>query len=80
MSWTHWLVVLPRLMHAEAGGDIAGQLLLPAPLHLRLDRHRLQRLHTRHALDQEGLVLGAALELLVQPLAEQRRRCGRDRE
>ena len=52
---------------AEARGDIAGELLLPAALHLRLDRHRLQRLDAGHALDQEGLVLRAAPELLVEP-------------
>ena len=66
-------------MHAEAGGDVAGELLLPAALHLRLDRHRLQRLDAGDALDQEGLVLRAAPELLVEPPAEQRRRPGRDR-
>ena len=56
--------------HAEAGCNIAGELLLPAPLHLRLDRHRLQGLDAGDALDQEGLVLGAALELLVEPARE----------
>ena len=61
----------------EAGGNIAGQLFLPAPLHLRLNRHRLERLDSGNALDQEGLVFCAALELFVQTLLEQRRRaCG----
>jgi hypothetical protein len=66
--------------HPEARGDVAGELLLPAPLHLRLDRHRLERLDTGHALDQKGLVLGAALEFLAQPPPEQRRNPGRYRD
>ena len=65
---------------AEARRDIAGELLLPAPLHLRLDRHRLQRLDPVDAFDQKGLVLGAAAEFLVEPAAEERRRPGRDRD
>jgi len=56
--------------HVEAGADIACELLLPAPLHLRLDRHRLQRLDRADALDQERLVLRAAVELLVETFAE----------
>ena len=64
--------------HAEARGDIAGELLLPATLHLRLDRHRLERLDAGDALDQKGLVLGAAPEFLVEPPPEQRRRAGRN--
>ena len=55
----------------EAGGDVAGELLFPAALHLRLDRHGLERLDAGDAFDQKGLVLGAALEFLVQPLPEQ---------
>ena len=66
--------------HPEARGDIAGELLLPAALHLRLDRHGLERLDPGHALDQEGLVLGAAPEFLVEPPPEQRRRPRRDRD
>ena len=64
----------------EARGHIAGELFFPAALHLRLDRHGLERLDPGHALDQEGLVLGAALEFLVQPPPEQRRRRRRDRD
>ena len=71
---TIWLAVLPRLSDPEAGADIAGELLFPAPLHLRLDRHRLERLDAGDALDQKRLVLGAALEFLVEPAPEQRRR------
>ena len=73
-SWTVWLATLPSAEHAEAGRDVARELLLPAALHLRLDRHRLERLDAGDALDQEGLVLRAAPELLVEPAAEQRRR------
>src|SRR3954454_24207426 len=64
----------------EARRDIPGELLFPATLHLRLDRHRLQRFDAADALDQEGLVLGATAEFLVQPAAKQRRRHGRDRD
>src|SRR5262245_18575082 len=35
-------------------------------------RHRLLRLDGADALDQKGLILGTAVELLVQPLAEDR--------
>ena len=63
-----------KLQHAKARRDVTGELLLPAPLHLRLDRHGLERLDAGDAFDQKGLVLGAAPELLVQPPAEQRRR------
>ena len=63
----------------EARGDIAGELLLPAALHLRLHRHGLERFYSGHALDQEGLVLGTASEFLIQPPSEQRRRRRRDR-
>ena len=49
-------------------------MLFPAALHLRFDRHGLERLNPGHALDQKGLVLGAARELVVEPLAKQRRR------
>jgi hypothetical protein len=62
--------------HVKAGADIAGQLFFPAPLHLRLDRHRLQGLDGADALDQEGLVLGATVELLLQPPPEHRRDAG----
>ena len=66
--------------HPEACRDIARELLLPAALHLRLDRHRLERLDAGHALHQKGLVLGAARKLLVEPAPEQRRRSGRNRD
>src|SRR5262245_201197 len=59
---------------------VTGELFFPAALHLRLDRHGLERLDTGHALDQKRLVLSAALELLVQPPPEQRRRRRRDRD
>ena len=60
----------------KAGADIAGELLFPAALHLGLDRHRLQCLDAGDRLDEEGLVLGAASELLVEPMTEDRRQPG----
>ena len=69
---------IAELDDAKTGGDIAGKLLFPAPLHLRLDRHRFQRLDAGHAFDEKGLVFGAAREFFVQPPAEQRRRPRRD--
>ncbi|EGW52914.1 hypothetical protein TevJSym_cb00010 [endosymbiont of Tevnia jerichonana (vent Tica)] len=54
----------------EAGADIGGKLLLPAALHLRLYRHRLERLNTAHRLHQKGLVLCTPGELLVEPAAQ----------
>ena len=47
---------------------------------MRLDRHCLQGLDAGDAFDQESLVLRAALELLIEAAAEQRRRAGRDRD
>jgi hypothetical protein len=64
----------------EARGYVTGELFFPAALRLRFDRHGLERLDPGHALDQKGLVLGVALEFLVQPPAEQRRRPRRDRD
>ena len=39
--------------HAKARRHVAGELLLPAALHLRLDRHGFERLDAGDALDQE---------------------------
>src|SRR5207244_12936069 len=64
----------------EARRHVTGELFFPAALHLRLDGHGLERLDAGHALDQKSLVLGAALEFLVQPPPEQRRRRRRDRD
>ena len=58
---------------AETGCDITGELFLPAALHLRFDRHRLQRLNTGDAFDEKRLVLGAAPKLLIEPAAKERR-------
>src|SRR5205085_3829263 len=49
--------------HPKTGADITCELLFPAALHLRLDRHRLQRLDPGDTLDQKRLVLGAAAKL-----------------
>src|SRR5216684_6065594 len=65
--------------HAEARRHVTGELLLPAALHLRFHRHRLERLDPGHALDQECLVLGAAPEFFVKTRAEKRRRSRRNR-
>ena len=54
-----------KLGHPEAGADIGRQLVFPAPLHLRFDGHGLEGLDAGDAFDQEGLVLGAPVELLV---------------
>ena len=80
ISWTAWLAMLPRLQHAEACRHVASELLFPAPLHLRLDRHRLERLDAGDAFNQKGLVFGAALKFLLEPAAEHRRRPGRDHD
>ena len=61
----------------EAGRDIAGQLLLPAPLHLRFNRHRLERLDTVDRLDQEGLIFSTTVELVFEALSQDRRYPGR---
>ena len=62
--------------HPEARSNVASELLLPAALHLRLDRHGLERFDAGHAFHQKGLVLGAARKLFVEPPPEQRRRAG----
>ena len=77
MSWTAWLATLLRLDDPEARGHVGRELLLPAPLHLRLDGHGLERFDAGDALDQERLVLRAAAELLVETLAEYRRQPSR---
>src|SRR6185295_2860234 len=41
----------------KAGAYVAGELLLPTALHLRLDCHRLERLNPGNAFDEKGLVL-----------------------
>jgi hypothetical protein len=50
--------------------------LFPAPLHLRLDRHRLERLDTGDAFYQKRLVFGAAPKFFIQPGSKQWRRRG----
>jgi len=42
-------------LRAEAGVDVARELLLPAPLHMRFNRHRLQRCEkAAHAAGANG--------------------------
>jgi hypothetical protein len=76
-SWTLSLANVGQPGDAKGRADIAGKLVLPLALHLRLDRHRLEGLDPGDALNQKRLVLGAALKLLVEALPEQRRRASR---
>src|ERR1700722_4258399 len=62
----------------EARRHVAGELLFPASLHLRLDRHRLEGLDPSDALHQKGLVLRAAPELLVEQPTKMWRRPDRN--
>src|SRR5579883_189050 len=62
--------------YLEARLHISGELFFPAPLHLRLDRHGLQRLDAGDAFDEKRLVLRAAVELLIEPAAKDRRHPG----
>ena len=57
----------------ETRADIGGELLFPAALQLRLDRHCLDGLDTGDAFDQEGLVLRPANKAFLHPAAQQRR-------
>ena len=50
----------------EAGRHVGGELVVPAPGDGRLERARLHGLDAGDALDQQGLVLGTASELLVE--------------
>ena len=59
--------------HPETRGHVSGELLLPAPLHLRFDRHRLDGLGGRNRFDQKRLIVGAAREFLVESAPETRR-------
>src|SRR5262249_37472353 len=53
--------------NAKRRRDISGELLLPAQLQSRLERHRLESLDPSDRLNEKGLVLSTALELLVEP-------------
>src|SRR5215472_3415146 len=41
---------VPESENLEARGDVGSELILPTALHLRFDRHRLERLHATDAL------------------------------
>ena len=72
---TYWIRFWPeRAEHAgvERGADIGREPLLPLRLHHRLDARRLQRLRADDRFDQELLRTGAAIELLVDLLAQDR--------
>ena len=59
MNCPVWPAALP-----EARGDLACELFFPTALHLRHDRHGLERLNTRYDLNKKSLVCGATHELL----------------
>ena len=61
---------IAQVVDTEAGTNIARQLVFPSPLHLRLDRHRLNGFDAGDALHQEGLVVGATGEFLVEAAAQ----------
>src|SRR5215467_9952767 len=65
---------IAEAQNAETGSYVTGKLLFPPSLHLRFDGHGLERLDTRDALDKESLVLGAALEFLIEAPSKQWRR------
>src|SRR5450830_993205 len=56
----------------KAGCYIGRQLVVPALRELRLDRHRLDGLHARHRLDQEGWIIGTACKFFTEAGAQQR--------
>jgi hypothetical protein len=59
--------------HPQRGTDVSGELLVPAPSHLRFHRASLQRLNAGEALNQQRLICGAALEFLLHPRLQHRR-------
>ena len=65
---------------AEARLHVSGELLFPAPLHLRLYGKRFEGLDAGDALHEKGLVLRPAIELLIQHPAEERCREGGDED
>ena len=66
------LAARPDQASVEGGGDIGRELLLPLHLHRGLDGRRLDRLHADDRLDQHLLALCAAIELLLDRLAQNR--------
>lgn len=61
-----------EVRRTERCRHVPSELYLPLPIEDWLESHRLDRLHTRDRLDQIGLILRAAIELLSQPLPQQR--------
>ncbi len=57
----------------KAGPYVSGKLLLPSAQERRLDGHGQHRLNAADGLNQEGLVLCAAIEFFMQPCANGRR-------
>ena len=72
-NWIDWLAELPRVRTRKLAFDVARELFLPALLHLRLDRHRLQGFDASQALDEERLVFRTTIELLFEAAPEDRR-------
>ena len=64
----------------EGGADVVGEALLPLHLHDRLDARGLQRQRADHALDEELLRAGAAIELLGDLLLQHRAQHGGDHQ
>jgi hypothetical protein len=54
--------------------DVGGETLLPLRRRDRLDSGGLDRLYADDGFDEELLAFGAAVEFLVEPLAQQRPR------
>src|SRR3546814_14583269 len=57
----------------KGGGDVASELVVPGAGDARINRRGLDRTDAVDRFDQEGLVVGATGELLVQTLAQPRR-------
>src|SRR3546814_9066825 len=57
----------------RSGGDVASELVVPGAGDARINRRGLDRTDAVDRFDQEGLVVGATGELLVQTLAQHRR-------
>ena len=66
----HELHRLPRpigqVHHTKAGIHIARDLFFPAALHARFHRHSLDGFNAAHTFGEKGLIIRAAVKLLVQ--------------
>ena len=64
----------------ETRADVGREAFLEAPLRGRLDRAGLQRFDTADGFDEVGLVVGPAIELLVQTVTQHRGHEQRERD